>query len=75
MPEIVESGQTEFDEHHQAKVGSATDILQASVSRDPNATVNFGVSQVSTQLFEHLQQVQAPLSAANAPTERSSMVT
>ncbi len=74
MPEIVDSSQTEFDERHWAKVGGATDILQASVSSDPNATVNFGVSQVSTQLSEYLQQVQVSSFAANALTE-SSMVT
>ncbi len=51
MPEIVESGQTEFDERHRPKIGGATDILQASVSIDPNTTVNFSVSQVSTGLI------------------------
>ncbi len=59
MPEIVESGQTEFDERHEAEVRGMTDILQARVSSDPKATVNFGVSQVSIQLSKHLQQVQA----------------
>ncbi len=31
MPKIVESRQTEFDEHHHPKISGVTDILQASV--------------------------------------------
>ncbi len=74
MPERVESGQTEFVERHVAKVSHATDIHQSSVSSDPNATVNLGRSQESTQLSEHLLRTQASLSTATVPKELSSMV-
>ncbi len=41
MPEIVESGQTEFDECHFAKLSGAMDIQQSSVSSSPDATNSF----------------------------------
>ncbi len=75
MPEIGESGQTEFDEHHQAKVSGATDIQQTNMNSDPNTTLNFGASQVSTQLTKHLQKAQTSSSTAIVPTYQSSMVT
>ncbi len=57
MGERDKSGQAEFDECHRAKVSGATDKLQASVSSNPNATVNFGVEQVPTQWSVHAQAV------------------
>ncbi len=75
MPERVKSGQTEFNERHRAKVSGAMDIQQSNMSSDPNATVNFGASQVSTQLSEHLQRTQTSSSSAIAMTDQSSMVT
>ncbi len=67
MGERVESGQAEFDEHHQAKVSGATDILQASVSSNPNATVNFSVEQIPTQWSVHAEDAQASSSDAEEP--------
>ncbi len=75
MPERVKSRQTEFDERHCAKLSGATDIQQANMSSDPNTTVNFGASQVSTQLYEHLQRAQTSLSTAIGQKDLSSMVT
>ncbi len=56
-------------------MSGATDIQQANVNSDLNATVNFGASQVSTQLSEHLHRAQASSYPANALTYLSSMVT
>ncbi len=75
MPERVESGQTEFDECHQAKVSGTTDIQQINMSSDPNTTMNFSASQLSTQLSEHLQRSQTSSITAIASTYQSSMVT
>ncbi len=55
-------------------MGGATDIQQASVSSDPNTTVNLSASQVSTQLSEYLQRAHTSSSTANAPTDQSSIV-
>ncbi len=55
LPEIVENGQTELDEHHRDKLSGATDIQQSSVSNSPDATMKFGISQVQTQLSEFIQ--------------------
>ncbi len=57
MGERVESGETEFNERHLAKVSGATDILQASISSDLNATVNFSAKQVLTQWSVHAKQL------------------
>ncbi len=71
----LESGQTEFDERHRAKVSGSTDILQASVSSDQNATVKFGVEQVLTQWSVHAKTAQASSSAAEALNVESSVRT
>ncbi len=69
MPGIVESGQTEYDECHHAKISGAKEIQQSSVSSSPDATVKFGLIQVLTQLLEHLEQTKS------SSTDQSSWVT
>ncbi len=48
MPEIVKSGQTQFDERHRAKLSGATYTQQSSVSSSPDSVTKFGISQVHT---------------------------
>ncbi len=55
------------------KVSGTTDILQASISSDPNTTMNFGVEQVPTQWSVHAQSAQASSSAAEAPKVEGSV--
>ncbi len=56
MPERVESGQAEFDERRRAKLSGATEIQQSMVTSSPDATTKFGLTQVLTQLSEHLEK-------------------
>ncbi len=71
MPEIVESGQTEFDECHHAKLSGAMDIQQSSVSSSPDAKTKFGISKVQTQLSEFIQQtLLAPQRLISTQTSR-----
>ncbi len=46
MPERVESGQTEFDVRHRAKLSSVTDIQQSMVASSPDTMMKFGLTQV-----------------------------
>ncbi len=59
IPEIVQSGQVEFDECHRAKLSCATDIQQSLVGSSPDATTKFGQTQVQTQLSAYLEKAQA----------------
>ncbi len=59
MPERVESGQKEFDECHRAKISGARDIQQSMVNHSPDTKMKFGLSQVLTQLSEHVEQTKA----------------
>ncbi len=49
ISEIVDSGQTEFDERHRATVSGEKGILQSNLSSDPNTTTNFGEDKVITR--------------------------
>ncbi len=55
LPERVESGQTEFDVRHRAKLSGVTDIQQSMVTSSPDAMMKFGLSKVVTQLSKHLE--------------------
>ncbi len=59
MPERVDSCQTEFDVHHRDKLSGVMDIQQFMVASRPDATTKFGLTQVSTQLSKHLEQIKA----------------
>ncbi len=59
MPERVDSGQTEFDVHHQAKPSGVKDILQSTIASSPGAMMKFVLTQVLTQLSQHLEQTKA----------------
>ncbi len=76
MPEIVASGQTEHDEHHQAKLSGVRDIIQADVSSSPDATMNFWAEKIRTQLTEYIQnkltEIDTPSSTESSKTNTSS---
>ncbi len=57
MPERVDSGQTEFDISHQ--LSGVRDIKQSMDTSSPDTTTKFGLTQVSTQLSQHLEQTKA----------------
>ncbi len=69
--ELVDSGQTEFDERHLSKVEGERDILQSSVSSDPNATMSFGEEKVITRFASLVKAAEAALAAAKAKMEKA----
>ncbi len=52
----VDSGQTEFNERHRVKEESERDILQSSMSSDPNTTTNYGEQKVITCFASHVKK-------------------
>ncbi len=59
MPERVDGGQTEFDVCHRARLSGISDIQQSMDASSHDATMKFGLTQVSTQLSKHLEQTKA----------------
>ncbi len=74
IPEIVDSGQVEFDEHHRAKLSGATDIQQSLVNNSPDATTKFGKNQLQTRLSEYLEKAQTLASGAGKTTVSATQV-
>ncbi len=74
MPEIVDSGQKEFNEHHRAKLSGATDIKKSMVSSSHDDTMKFGLTQVSRQLSEHLEQTKASADQGGRITRSAAQV-
>ncbi len=71
LPEIINSGQVEFDERHRAKLSSATDIQQSLVIGSPKAMTKFGQTKVQTQLSTYLDKAQTIVAGASLPPKCS----
>ncbi len=74
MPEIVDSGQKEFNERHRAKLSGATDIQKSMVSSSHDDTMKFGLTQVSRQLSQHLEQTKASADQGGRITRSAAQV-
>ncbi len=74
MPERVESGQTELDVRHRAKLSGAKDIQQSMVTSSPDSTTKFGLSQVATQLSKHLEQTKTSTDQSGRVTRSAAQV-
>ncbi len=68
IPEIVESSQVEFDDHHRAKLGGVMEIQQSIVVGQHDATDKFGQTQVQTQLSAYLEKAKALASGTGKTT-------
>ncbi len=74
IPEIVDSGQVEFDERHRAKLSGATDGQQSTVTSSPDATTKFGQNQLQTWLSAYVEKAQTIAPGAGKTTVSATQV-
>ncbi len=74
MPERVEGGQAEFGERSRAKLSGTMDIQQSIVTSSPDAMTKFGLTQVPTQLSEHLEKTKTSEAESGRVTRSASQV-
>ncbi len=74
IPEIVDSDQVEFVEHHRAKLSGAMDIQQSMVTSSLNATTKFGQNQLQKQLYAYLEKALTLASGAGKTTVSATQV-
>ncbi len=68
IPQIIKSGQVEADERHHAKLSGVRDLQQSMIISSPNATTNFGQTEVQTQLSAYLEKAKAKEAGAGTTT-------